>query len=86
MWYNRMLPVRNRLGQVILYQESWSKCYDLCQLILAQTLSPRQPYMVLFGFLALRGYGQNHVSGRSFETYGLLGLPVNINQGERRPG
>jgi hypothetical protein len=41
MRYNRMFPETNRLGQVILYQESRGQGYDLCQLILAQTLRPR---------------------------------------------
>ena len=40
MWRNRMLAEAHRLGQVVLYEESRGKCYDLCQLILAQTFRP----------------------------------------------
>ena len=82
MWYNRMLPETNWLRQVILYQESRRKCYDFCQLVLAQTLRPGQSYMTLFGFLPFRRYRQGHISGRSLKTYRLSGSPVNINREE----
>lgn len=81
MWYNRMLSETNWLRQVILYQESRRKCYDFCQLVLAQTLRPGQSYMSLFVF-PFRRYCQGHISGRSFKTYSLSRSPVNIDKEE----
>jgi hypothetical protein len=78
-----MFPETDWLGQIILYQKSRSKCYDFCQLILAQPLRPGQSYVSLFVFLPFRGYGQSHIGGRSFETYRLSKSPFKYQLGRR---